>query len=170
MTMKGSATRSLLTYVFLVGLPLAGLLGVLRAGRAIQAPPPVDGTWRTIAAGADPRGPAALVPVVARRVDPTQLEVHQSGTYLSLDIGAIHLSGRLRGDSLVAHTVAPDARVDGNPCGHTEMELHAALDRAADPDRLTAVLSEPGRPACPQVRWVAVHLAQNTGPGGKGAH
>lgn len=169
MAMNPPTTRSLLTYVFLVGLPLAGLLGVLRAGRELQAPPPVDGTWQTIATGTGTV--AALTPVVARGADPTQLEVQQSGTYLSVDIGPHHLSGRLRGDSLVAYPGTSAASSPGSECGRAgAMELHAALDRDADPHRLTAVLSEPGRPACPSLRWTAVRLAQNTGPGAKGAH
>lgn len=167
MAMKAPATRSLLTYVFLVGLPLMGLLGVLHAGRGLQAPPPVDGTWRTAPVGTG-LGLAALLPR-ARGASPAQLEVHQSGTYLSLDIGSLHLSGRLRGDSLVAHSAGPATPDDGT-CGHVqEMELRASLDRTAEPDRLTGVLSEPGHPACPPVRWTAVHLAQNTSAG-KGGH
>lgn len=163
--MNAPATRSLITYVVLVGLPLAGLLGVLRAGQGLHAPPPVDGTWQTIAAGT-----GALTPLVPRGADPTRLEVHQSGTYFSVDVGPHHLSGRIRGDSLVAHSGATAARgTDG--CGRAgAMELHAALDMAAEPDRLTAVLSEPGRPACPQVRWTAVHLARNPVSGEKGGH
>ncbi len=168
MTMNAPATRSLLTYVFLVGLPLAGLVGVLHAGRGLQAPPPVDGTWRTVAAASGPG--AALTPLVPPSANPAQLEVQQSGTYLSLDIGPLHLSGRLRGDSLVAHTHAPAAARRATGCGHTEMELHASVDVAAEPDLLTVVLSEPGRPACPQMRWTAVHLAQNDGPGEKRGH
>ena len=166
--MNSPAARSLVTYVFLVGLPLAGLLGVLRAGQGLHAPPPVDGTWRTVAAASG--SGAALTPLVPPGANPAQLEVHQSGKYLSLDIGPLHLSGRLRGDSLVAHTEAPAAERRAAGCGHTEMELHASVNVAAEPDRLTLVLSEPGRPACPQVRWTAVHLAQNDGPGGKEAH
>ncbi len=167
MAMNASATRSLFTYVFLVGLPLAGLVGVLHAGQGLQAPPPVDGTWQTVAA-ASGSGAAALTPLVPPSANPAQLEVHQSGTYLSMDIGPLHLSGRLRGDSLVAHTQVPAASRRAAGCGHTEMELHASVNVAAEPDLLTLVLSEPGRPACPQMRWTAVHLA--SAPAAKGGH
>lgn len=164
--MNQSATRSLFTYLFLVGLPLAGLLGVLRAGRGLQAPPPVDGTWQTVAASP---GAAALTPLVPPSAHPAQLEVHQSGTYLSVDVGPHHMSGRLRGDSLVAHSGATGARRGAAGCGGAgAMELHAWLDVDAEPDRLTVVLSEPGRPACPQMRWTAVHLA--AAPAAKGGH
>lgn len=162
--MNAPARRSLLTYVFLVGLPLAGLLVVLRAGQGLKAPPPVDGTWETVAAASG--SSAALTPLVPPSANPGQLEVHQSGTYLSMDIGPLHLSGRLRGDSLVAHTEAPPAARRATGCGHTEMELHASVNTEAEPDLLTVVLSEPGRPACPEMRWTAAHLPAAVGKGG----
>lgn len=158
MAMKDLATRPLFIYVVLVGLPLAGLVTVLRMGAALHAPPPVDGTWRPLAQGAGAGG-----------TDLGRLEVHQSGRYLSLDLGPHHLSGRLRGDSLVAYSGGPAGRKAADACGAAgAMELHAALDRSAEPYRLTADLSESGRPACPHVQWVAVLQAQApAGAGGR---
>jgi hypothetical protein len=81
-----------------VGLPLLGLLGVLRLGRGLQAPPSVDGTWRTDSGGAG-RGLAALLPL-GRGAGPVHLEVRQSGTYLSLEIGWAQIRERLERISL----------------------------------------------------------------------
>jgi hypothetical protein len=170
MAMNARAARPLLIYLLLVGLPLVGLLGVLRAGQGLHAPPTVQGTWRTIAAGTGPGARTAFLPM-SRGEHPAQVEVQQSGTYLSVAIGQLRLSGRLRGDSLVAHAHSPAASGGAEACGGArQMELHAALDRSAEPHRLTAVLSEPGRPACPQVQWTAEHQARATAGGGKGAH
>lgn len=90
--------KSFLTYAVLVGVPGAGLLGILNAGQSLRAPHAVGGEWR----------------VEAGALAGTTLRVEQSGEHLSLVVPgaavrgergevrlpARSLRGRIRGDTV----------------------------------------------------------------------
>ena len=44
--MQNTSRNFVVAYIVLVGLPLAGLAGVLRSGRNLAAPMSVDGSWK----------------------------------------------------------------------------------------------------------------------------
>jgi hypothetical protein len=67
--------HTIVTYLFLVGIPLAGLMGILKIGEGLEAPRPVAGTWvavegasraaweagcRTSAAAEEEQGPSEV--------------------------------------------------------------------------------------------------------------
>lgn len=144
--------RSLLLYLALVGLPLAGLFGILRAGSRLEAPPAVGGAWRVEA----PASPADSV-----------LEVSQSGVHAVVRHGGVRMRGEVRGDSLFAaagHTWhTPPAAVCGPAFGR---ELRARVDRAAEPDRMEGTVIVPGKPECPAAMISAVHVPKPARGGG----
>ncbi|HEU4452571.1 MAG TPA: hypothetical protein VFR81_05895 [Longimicrobium sp.] len=109
--------KSLLLYLAMVGLPLAGLFGILHAGSRIDAPPSVGGSWRIDA-------PASAS---TRTID-----VSQSGEHVVVEVDGARLRGEVRGDSLFA--AAPGR------CG-----LRVRIDRAAEPDRLVGTMGGSGR-------------------------
>lgn len=78
--------KSLALYLLVVGLPLAGLVAVLRAGDHLGAPRSVGGRWKL---DADVAGARALAIV-------------QSGPRLEVTLGAAAGSGTLEGDALRA--------------------------------------------------------------------
>ncbi|HET7038279.1 MAG TPA: hypothetical protein VFH97_00235 [Gemmatimonadales bacterium] len=90
--------RHVFQYLLLVGLPFAGLLGVLHTGRGLAAPMAVHGPFHleTIDAGAG----TCLRTVLA---DST-LAITQSGERIGLSIGShgLGLAGRLDGRRLSA--------------------------------------------------------------------
>ncbi len=82
--------KSLFTYIVLVGVPGAGLLGILHAGRGLKAPHAIGGEWR----------------VEGGALAGAALRVQQSGEHVVLEVprraGHVRLRGRLRGDTLEA--------------------------------------------------------------------
>jgi len=136
----------------MVLLPIAGVLGILHAGRGLRAPHAIGGEWRI---GAGPLAGSAFV-------------VQQSGEHLSLVLpvkGGIQLRGKSRGDTL-------ELRNRGLPITHTEYcdpvqgtTLRAVLDLTAAPGRMrgTAVI---GGDHCPPIPFDASRAAQ---PGQKAA-
>ena len=85
----------------MVGLPLLGLLGILRAGARLDAPRSFSGEW-TITAESD----AASADPCALWGGPLRLHVAQSGTRAELTLatadGSRALAGRIEGDRLTA--------------------------------------------------------------------
>jgi hypothetical protein len=96
--------RHLLYYLLFVGVPLAGLLGVLRVGQGIEAPRAVHGSWAV--------QPMAATGSVCTRyllsdTDST-LIIFQSGRQLSGSLGPraeIGLTGALRGNEIALEGV-----------------------------------------------------------------
>jgi len=142
--------KSFLLYPALVGIPLAGLLGILHAGSRLEAPASIGGSWRLDA----PSPPGEIV-------------ISQSGVHLAVEMDGVRMRGEIRGDSLVA--LAPPA---GNtpraiPCGTgLGRELRARVDREADPHRLTGTVGVPGREDCPRTAVSAVRVPAETRRGG----
>jgi len=121
-TLHMHSVKSLLTYVLMVGGPVAGVLGVLHAGRDLRAPRAIGGEWR-IAAG---------------ELAGTSFVVEQSGEYLSIDVpveGGVRLRGKLRGDTL---------ELDGPGAGSCPTSLRAVMDPSAKPRRMTGALTDKG--------------------------
>ena len=101
----------------MVFLPIAGVLGVLHAGRGLRAPHAIGGEWR-----------------LAGELAGTSFVVNQSGEYLSIDLstgGNVRLRGRLRGDTL---------ELDGPGPESCPTSLRAVLDASTRPRRMTGAL------------------------------
>ncbi|MBD0321213.1 MAG: hypothetical protein ICV87_12810 [Gemmatimonadetes bacterium] len=137
--------KSFFTYLFLVGIPAAGLLGILHVGRGLDAPRAIGGEWR-IAAG----------PLAGSR-----FVVQQSGEHLSLVLpvkGGVQLRGMSRGDTLeLAHA--------GSALTHTEAcdpvrgtTLRAVLDFSAGA-RMRGTARVGGSAACPPIPFEAARAA-----------
>lgn len=150
-TPRVSALRSLLFYALLVGLPLAALLAILRAGSRLQAPPSVGGTWRSEA-----------------RPDTLLLRVEQSGVHLVVQADVFRFTGVLRGDSILAAAkVRPVPPAEADVLCHPwrGMVFRAQVDRAAEPDRMTGTLLVPGDPHCRPVHLTAIRQPAGRGRG-----
>ena len=130
--------KPLLLYLALVGVPVAGLLGILHAGSALQAPPAIGGEW-VMDTGAP--GPAP-----GERLDLTQ-----SGVYVSVLLAGSRLHGRLRGDTLVAER---SAETDGR--GGCDPRGAAVLRATVREGRMQGVLEPAGGPECAPLAFTAV--------------
>jgi hypothetical protein len=142
------AAKSLAAYVLLVGVPLAGLVAILRAGGRLHAPPPIAGEWRVQG------GPLGIDPTT--RV----VTIVQSGEHVDVAFGSLSLRGRFTGDSLDAERRGMN---DGSygPCP-PHVRLRARVDTAARPRRLVGVVGGQA-PGCPQLAIDAVHTPSAAG-------
>lgn len=122
--------KSLLLYLGLVGLPLAGLLGILHLGSRLEAPPAVGGAWAVTAA------PGAALP--------DTLHLSQSGVHLSVTAGGARLGGRIGG-----HAVSAASAAGEEACAAS---LEARVDTAAG--RMAGTLALP--PRCERVSFEAL--------------
>ena len=96
--------RSLFSYVLFVGLPLAGLLGVLRIGQGIEAPLAVHGAWAVQPMAAPGRVCTRYLLFGAD----SSLTIAQSGRELTATLGPsgeVALRGALDGDELALEGV-----------------------------------------------------------------
>jgi hypothetical protein len=102
--MSSSPLRTMVLYVGLVGVPLAGLVGVLRAGVGLAAPPAIGGAW-VVEVGACP--------------GLERLEIDQSGRFLRARAGGAASDAQLDGARITA-TLRP---AEG-PCAGQTIALH----------------------------------------------
>lgn len=156
-------------YVLLVGLPVAGLVGILKSGRKLTAPISVDGVWQL---QADSVRLAALPCGQALINDPaTALAISQSGKNFTLSFSngpKSTASGVLEGTALKASVAPSTAWSEEAGCGEgRELSLAATVDARTDPRSLVGVLSVNHCPACAAVEFRAVRQSP---PVKKGSH
>ena len=128
----------------MVGVPTAGVLGVLQAGRGLRAPHAIGGEWRI---GAGPLADSTLV-------------VQQSGEHLSLVVpvnGGVRLTGKLRGNEV--ELTSPDTwHTPAGRCTPDRLTtLKARVDASASPRRLRGTLVT-GAAGCPSWPIDATHV------------
>ncbi len=138
-----------LAYVLLVGLPILGVIGVLRVGRHLNAPLSVNGVWKlqgevTVAGLSCPQGAAALQ---------DGLTISQSGRELEASLGTTGTAatGSLEGTAIKAPLPLPQA------CGtDRQLMLTATVDPNSNPRAMSGTLSVIGCSSCSPVQVQAV--------------
>lgn len=159
----------ILAYVLLVGLPIVGLLGVLRSGRSLKAPLSIDGVWQF---QADTSQLAALPCGKALSENPdTALAISQSGNNFTLSFANGPKStafGVLDGVTVKASIAPAGDWLAQQSCGSDrELVLLATLDPQANPRSLTGELSIPN---CSECKAVAFHATRQVAPPRKASH
>jgi hypothetical protein len=147
--------KTAMIYVLLVGAPLLGLLGILRAGERIVPPRHVGGEW-VLEPGFAAAVRAACPGLVFPAAGPS-LDVSQSGTRAVLtlnDTAATTLDARLDGDSLAAAT-----RRGSAACGGRGLRLAATLHADPQGPQLSGAAAVPGCAACGPVPFRATRGA-----------
>jgi hypothetical protein len=145
--MKNSSTnlRFILAYTLLVGVPLLGLAGILKAGRNLRAPLAVDGVWKVDAVTAHPQTQSCIQ---AHAAMDSLITISQSGRDLVLT-SSKHLtasgSGMIDGTDVSAAFSLPDSP---NGCGGS-LTLRASVDAKAVPKLMNGTLSFKGCASCP---------------------
>jgi hypothetical protein len=142
--------RHISLYALFVGLPVAGLVGVLWAGRGLVAPPSVAGRWAFDPGAGVPAG-ASCAPAAER--EPPSLEVAQSGPHLRMQLRSAEktpLDGEVQGNQVTGQ--APTVR------------LRAEIDRRGPTQALVGTIEVPRCGA--QVPFRATRQTTN----GKGVH
>lgn len=152
-----SRKKLVAAYVLLVGVPLLGLLGILRAGQRLAAPFSVGGTWNleddlTPLAGSACKGTFA-------NVSQPFFAISQSGSQLTFTLNNTEqtvLPGTIRQNTVTmgSESAAGDASSD---CTHPQaIRFQAALSQQGPQRLLTGTLSIAGCPDCPALPFRAV--------------
>jgi len=151
-----------------VGLPVLGLVGILKSGRGLIAPFSVDGTWK-IDSGV---GRPAVSPCgdFLSSVSNAPISISQSGRTLvvTLSGGAKATTGTIDGKTIKAEFIAADSSRSNSSgaaeCNDRGLALAATLDPIADPRTLSGTLAVEGCGSCAPVEFHAVR--QPRSPGG----
>lgn len=139
-----------LLYLLLIGMPVLGILGLLRLGRDLTPPLSVRGSW---VAQLDRRALGEMRCDEALGCDQTILTISQSGTHLLITLNdkrATTFDGQIQEAAVIA-----EAR---SPLATAAIHLQAEVDRQTDPQRLQGVFILQGSPSSIQVPFVATRL------------
>lgn len=119
------------TYIFLVGLPVLGVLLVLRLGQNLTPPMSVGGVWQIEVAA------QAECAAGWQGLEELTLTISQSGPNLVLTLDT-NPRTTLAGVITEAQVVADTTRA---PADGSILHLEAVLDRQPDPDHLSGSLT-----------------------------
>jgi hypothetical protein len=147
--------KRVFNYLMLVGIPLLGVMGVLRVGQSLPAMLCMHGPW-TVETSQQATSPSCTEQ--RRQVEPLAFSISQSGPRLSISLDNERkdvLQGRIDDTDVIA-TVPHFSGTSflTNETGTNIVELRATLDRQATPARLWGVLSFS---KCPELKFVATH-------------
>jgi hypothetical protein len=157
-----------LAYIFLVALPILGLVAILKSGRTLAAPFSVDGSWK-IDSGASlpstsPSSPSPCGDFLSS-VSSTPLSISQSGKSLVVILsGAKTATGTLDGTTIRAQFSGADKdKSEAAQCGGDGLTLTATLDPHAEPRTLSGMLSVDGCASCAPIEFRAVRQPRPAG-------
>lgn len=137
--------RTTLLYLVLVGLPALGVVGVLRLGERLSAPPSIGGTWQITSSEGCALRPGA------------ELTFVQSGEHVAATWpGGIPARGSLRNGQLVIAPGASGRIVPG--CSGDAVEIAAEVT-AATPTVLRGITRPSGCAGCPGRAWEATRVS-----------
>lgn len=155
-----------IAYIILVGLPLAGLVGVLRSGRSLTAPISIDGTWK-VEADTSHLDPASCSQAVTS-LSNSSLVISQSGKSLLLTFSngpKGSSAGVLDGKNMSAPLMLEP--LSGSGCiGTQAMTLVAVVDAHAEPRSMIGSLSMNDCPSCAPIAFHGVRLPRAKREGG----
>jgi hypothetical protein len=148
----------ILAYTLLVGLPIVGLLAILKSGRKLSAPVSVDGLWHL---QIDVPSLASLPCGKMLAENPEMaLAISQSGKNFSLTLAnapKATASGVVEGTTVSA-SIRPSPEWSAQAgCGADEgLTLVARVNAKADPRTLVGQISANHCPSCSSVEFHAV--------------
>ncbi len=150
--------KAFLLYLSLVGLPLAGVFGILRIGSQIEAPPRIGGVWQAAAAPSMPLAPPCVD--LPSQVD--AFELTQSGVYVEVslrDPSRTRLDARLQGIRLSGWAARlPLLGAARLACPDSPLELAADLVSDGHVSQLVGTLWAGGCAACAPVAFRAERI------------
>jgi hypothetical protein len=172
-----------LAYIFLVALPILGLVAILKSGRSLTAPFSVDGSWKIesgaghfsaspVSASPVSTLPVSTSPIAAApcadffsSVSNAPLSISQSGKSLVVILsGAKTAVGTLDGTTIKAQFSGADKdKSEAGQCGGDGLTLTATLDPQAEPRTLSGKLSVEGCASCAPMEFRAVRQPRPAG-------
>lgn len=152
----------IIAYILLVGLPLLGLIGVIKTGRRLSAPISVDGTWKL-----DPTDKLLSGPCVKplSSLQSSTMTISQSGKNLVLALGEGPKgvgSGTIEGTRLNGTMPIDNDTAPADPsCGvNSVLALTANIDPKAQPRAMTGTIQVVGCSSCATMSYHSVRQSQ----------
>jgi len=150
--MQRATKKFVVAYITLVAFPLLGLLGVVRAGRSLQAPLSIDGTWKLqFEPPSRASGKCGDQLVSSNNL---VMSISQSGQNFTMNLsGALSTAvpGSITATDVKAQLQTGDTTVH---CGG--VTLTASLDPTSNPRAMAGFLSRQGCDSCEPLRFHAV--------------
>ena len=160
--------RSVFLYLFLVGVPVLAISGVLRVGQRLRPPVFVGGTWSVERPWkTDPDSSCGYSLINSER---TVLTISQSGTRLLLtlnDENRTTLAGEIRDATITAAIarLASDTSMEAQGISGASIQLHATVERESGSDRLLGALTFDDCPTSTVTSFSAQRQAAKTTQG-----
>jgi hypothetical protein len=151
--MSGRSRNFVFAYALLVALPLLGLAGVLKTGRHLSAPRPIDGLWTFQIDASDQGGCGSAFASIPEKV----ISISQSGKSFVLTVPSkpeFAATGALEGDALHAAITSRQSSLPSCP-GPTQLSLVAKVGREANSSVITGQLSDARCSSCAAVPFRA---------------
>lgn len=124
--------KALVHYVFLVGLPVLGVLGVLHIGQNLKAPASVGGNW-SLAWDAVPDGGCPALPA---STNAASLFISQSGPHLVMELNS--------GAKTNLNGVLDELHITGTVAEVETAVFQATVDRQPEPHQMSGFFAPPG--------------------------
>jgi hypothetical protein len=151
-----------IAYVLLVGLPLLGLLGILKVGRTLTAPRSLAGLWRIEKINRASSLPCANAAVAAKDA---WVRVSQSGKQLVFTLEALprmSALGVLEGQTVRASLQPSVLDVSATCAEGRSLTLTATVGSDRESDILAGAVSVDGCASCEAMEFRAIR--QSTSP------
>jgi hypothetical protein len=133
--------KAILLYMILVGVPVLGILGLLRVGQRVSAPISLVGKWSAQLTPPNPQDLAGDDSLL--RPGSTSLRISQSGSHLLLSFGDgqnTTFVGNIQDMTINAGLVRKGDTGPDRSDRTTAAKLNARVDRQTDPDRLVGIV------------------------------
>jgi hypothetical protein len=150
-----------IAYILLVGLPLLGLVGVLRSGRTLTAPFSVDGAWKIDTGTAHPS--AAPCGDFLSSLSNSPVSISQSGTSLVIGLGSGKTTTGILDGKTIKAQFAGSANPNANDCSDHNLALTATLDPQTEPRTLSGRITVEGCATCAPVEFYATRQPRPAG-------
>ena len=154
-----------IAYILLVGLPLAGLAGVLRSGRGISAPISIDGTWKVEPSSVHSTGQSCDQALSSFPV--SAFAISQSGKTLTLTLtnpAKTSAEGSILGKNLKVVMGTTDSTAAGCAAGQA-LALTATVVPGSEPRSMSGVVSVSDCPSCAAIEFKAFRQAKSQSGG-----
>jgi hypothetical protein len=156
--MSRASRNFIIAYILLVGLPLLGLVGILKAGRQVSAPISVTGEWKLDVQAIDPL--STRCGRLLASFQNASITISQSGKAL---VVSSNISATTTGQGVIeegtVRGVIPlgDVAASDQGCGNsTAVTFVANLELHAQPRQITGSIALDNCPSCKPVTFRAV--------------
>jgi len=152
-----------MAYILLVGVPLLGLVGILRSGRGLVAPISVDGVWKFDTDSANQSAGKCSKSLASIQDSPVTISQSGKRLALSLNNGSTATgSGVIEGTTLNATVPLSWEPMNEPGCGsNTVLTLSATVNPKAETRSMQGTISVNDCASCSTVKYQALRQTRS---------